>query len=83
MYLKKIKGLSPKEIVVKIKKKTFTTISKEIKCFQDNLYPSYSKKIYKYELENIFLDPIEYEFTDFEIKQIKETTSLYLKHYFD
>ncbi|UDW03304.1 heparinase II/III family protein [Bacillus cereus] len=83
MYLKKIKGLSPKEIVVKIKKKTFTTISKEIKCVQDNLYPSYSKKIYKYELENIFLDPIEYEFTDFEIKQIKETTSLYLKHYFD
>ncbi|MEC1978878.1 alginate lyase family protein [Bacillus cereus group sp. MYBKT14-1] len=82
-YLKKVKELTPKEVVDKVNKKVKNKILKKTEELVDRHTSTYSRNINGYEIESLLSEYVIYNFSDTEILQIREITSLYLNHYFD
>lgn len=75
--------LSVNEFLDKILRKISNKASRKIELLKDSLFSSYSKELNEYKLDNILSKPVKYEFDKKELIEIKELTSLYIKHYFD
>ncbi|MGG0237423.1 alginate lyase family protein [Bacillus rhizoplanae] len=82
-YIKKVKELTPKEIVGKISGKIKQKVLKRTEALKDSGASTYSQTLNDYEVERILSESIVYDFSKMEILQIKELSALYLKHSFD
>lgn len=82
-YVKKVKELTPKEIVGKITRKIKQKVLKRTEALKDSGTSTYSQTLNKYEIERILSESIVHDFSQMEILQIKELSTLYLKHSFD
>ncbi|WP_254786492.1 alginate lyase family protein [Bacillus sp. 71mf] len=81
--MKKVKELTPKEIVGKITRKIKQKVLKRTEALKDSGTSTYSQTLNKYEIERILSESIVHDFSQMEILQIKELSTLYLNHSFD